>query len=630
MPNRFLPRPISLLIFAVIQLLIFQGCSGEDNEETSPETVVEEPEKEEVIGQLSEEDIVLDIEAESVLKNSTIEITLPENANVDSVKAYINEDLLTTLTSPPFVVPFEPMSYEDGDYQLKIEVTQEGGTVTSKIIEVKIDNTGPVLLIQNLEEDQKVCDELVVSPQITDEISEISKVEVFLDDTIIEVFENTSDFDFTINKDGQELGNQFLKFVMQDSAGNVSRDSLNILLSKKVVSLNFPDNFIRMGVDKVHAILSDENGEFLDVVTHSSGVSETLSLCTTEIISEDQELMLTFVEDFQNTILNFYVYGNLSKNVLGGQISFTQRSAGLQTASVDLELPDYEDGFYLRFSTAWSSGIYFNNTLSGFVSKTFTNNELGFDKTFVMNFNRNLGRSYQWAFVENIDEKTSLLSTDFSSTDVIHDFLTVNGTFSSPFLSIYGFESEAHYRSMSGHMIYWNAALSSINGNDYSYADIFDYTLYSIKVDNYGVDGTGRPPESISVPSGNVYFNFSDNRIEFNGTPGYEVGRVRLQNFENENIIVEFIFDGQESGVVVPKLPQGLFSQSVNDTFEMQRLEPVQGAAENYENISDYESYISEILVPSVPFYLVAPKRERIFAQSGLLPIFEFPFHERL
>lgn len=614
--------------FCTIFLISFYACSGEETEENISEETINEPGENAV--EVDEGDIIINIEQNTVIKNSTIEVTLRNDANIDSIKLFFDENLLGSLSSPPYTFQFDPNSYSDGDYRLKVEVLSGNEVIASKILETKIDNTGPSLIIETLNEDQKICGEIELVPQITDEISEVSKVEVFLDEDTVEVFENTSDFSFILNQVNHESGNRKLKFVMEDTVGNVSKDSLNIVLSKEVVSLRFPDNFVRKGADKLHAILSKQDGEFLDVVTHSSGVAETLSLCAPANLDNNEEYILTFVEDFQSTIFHFYVYGNLTKTIVGEEIRLPQRSASLSIASVDLEFPENEPDFYLRSATPWSSMVFFDNKLSGYVSKTFTVDALGFDKAFVMNFNRDLGRSYQWAFIENIDERTSLLATDFSSANVKHDFLNVNGTSSSPFLSIYGFESEAHYRAMNGHMIYWNPLLNSLNSNDYSYADIFDYTLYSIKVDRYGVDGAGSPPESISVPSGSVFYSFLNNKIEFNGQSDFEIGRVRLENRENEPIVVEFIFDGQKSDVIIPQLPEGLFSQSVHEVFEMEKLEAVQGTAENYENISDYKEYISKILVPGVPFYLVAPKRERIFAQQGLLPIFEFPFYERL
>lgn len=612
--------PLSFLLYLIL-FAIMVSCGSEENETDENDT------------KLNSSDIQISISENAVLTPSNITVALPENVTIDLLNIYLNEDLVNTFSAPPYQFSINAKTYLDGNHQLKIEALIQNEIVGSKTINVKADNSGPTLSLDDISDNQKICGIKIFTPQITDKFSDVTKVEVFLANERIATFENTTTHSFNLDTENYTIGNNVLKFIMEDALGNVTADSLNISIAKKVIDINIPDGFIRLGTEKLHAILSDMEGNNIDFATHSSGISETLTLCTSTEMGSETEYMLTFVDDFDDEIFNFYVYGNLSKMVVGNEINFSPRSSATSANFVDLELPDYEDGFYVRATTPWSSMIYFNDTFSGHYSTNFTIDELGADKIFIMYFNGDLGRSYQWAFIEDLNTKTSLNAEDFNATDVTHDFLTINGSSQSPFLSIYGFESENHYKAMSGHMLYWNPLLNSTNNNDYSYANIFDYTMYSIKVSNYGIDGAGAPPTSITVPGQTISYQFENSNITFNGIPDYEVGRVRLNNFDDAHINMEFIFDGQTTDIVVPKLPEGLFSSKVTDVFDNGSLETVQGLAENYENVNNYEEYISKIFVPSVPFYLVAPKRERIFYSNvgpSLLPIHEFPFFERL
>ncbi|UII79058.1 Ig-like domain-containing protein [Flagellimonas sp. CMM7] len=612
--------PLTPFICAVLVLLVV-SCGSEESETDNNEP------------NLNSSDIQISILENAVLSGSNITVNLPDDNTINLLNVYLDEDLINTFSSPPYQFSIDPKAYLEGNHQLKIEVLFQNKVIGTRVLNVKVDNSGPTLSLEGIQENQKICGTQLIVPDITDEFSSVSKVEVFLDNEPVATFENTSSHSFNLNTENYALGSNVLKFVMEDDLGNTTADSLNILIARKVLDLNIPGGFIRTGTEKLHAILSDADGNNIDYATHSSGKAETLTLCTSTEMTNDTEYILSFVDDFDSQIFNFYVYGNLSKMIVGDEISFSPRSSPTSASFVDLTLPDYEDGFYIRATTPWSSMIYYNDSFSGHYSTNFTISELGFDKVFIMYYNRDLGRSYQWAFIEDLSTKTSLSAEDFNSSDVIHDFLTVNGTSQSPFLSIYGFESENHFNTMSGHMLYWNSSLNSVNNNDYSYANIFDHTIFSLKVSNYGIDGAGAPPKSVTVPGQTISYQFQNNGISFNGIPNYEVGRVRLSNFNDAHINMEFIFDGQATDIAVPKLPEGIFPSKVTDVFENGSLETVQGLAENYENMNNYEEYISKIFVPSIPFYIVSPKRERIFYSNvgpNLLPIHEFPFFERL
>ena len=615
-------RPVYFLLSLLITLQSFQSCSSEEdnpNQDEKPRESI---------------DIQLNISNNVVLTTSTIEVSVSDKVDVDRVNLYFDGALLESFSNLPYNLSIDPKSYEDGNHELKVEAIKDNIIVGSKTLTVKIDNTGPTLALENIIENQVICGEEIILPQVTDQISGVSRLNIFFNDTEIFSFENSSEFSFSINTDNLDPGLGTLKLVAEDTVGNISTYSVNIEIVKQVLKLVFPDNFVRVGTEKTHVILSDGEGAVLDYTTHSSGVTETLTLCSGINLHDESEYMLTFVDDFNGQVMRFYVYGNLTKSMVGPEIRLAERSAPLGVNIVDLELPDYEDGFYVRTTTPWSSMIYYNNTLSGHTSTNFPIPELGTNKSFVMNFNENIEQSYKWAFIDDIHTKLSLTAEDFNSSEVVHNNLVINGSLSSPFLSIYGFENETHYNNMSTpHMLYWNPSLNGSTGNEYSYPDIFDHILYSTKVENYGVDGVGQPPTSLTIPNQNISYQFTNNEINFTGVPNYEVGRIRLENFDDAHITVEFIFDGQKEIIPVPKLPTNLFASNIEQVFADNLLEITQGTAESYEGIEDYGGYISNILVPSVPFYIASPKRERIFASSlgpSLLPIIEFPFFERL
>ena len=91
---------------------------------------------------------------------------------------------------------------------------------------------------------------------------------------------------------------------------------------------------------------------------------------------------------------------------------------------------------------------------------------------------------------------------------------------------------------------------------------------------------------------------------------------------------MEFIFDGQNTNPTIPEVPEGLFPEAVTEMFANKYFEITQGAAENYSVFTSYQEYIQNVLVPSVPFYIASPFKERVFKSQGpqWLPANEFPF----
>ena len=87
-------------------------------------------------------------------------------------------------------------------------------------------------------------------------------------------------------------------------------------------------------------------------------------------------------------------------------------------------------------------------------------------------------------------------------------------------------------------------------------------------------------------------------------------------------------FGKSAARMVAAEIPEGLFPEAVTEIFANKAFEVKQGAAENYSTFNSYQDYIENVLVPSVPFYISSPFRERIFKSESAQwsPSYEFPF----
>ncbi len=604
---------------------ILSSCA---TDETSPD------ENESII-----QDVLVEFNIESnvVVSSDEIAVTVKGEIPISKLEVFLDENLLQNFTASPYTFTINTTDFEDGSHDLNVHVYSSDEKVGFKSISIKIDNTGPMLALNDIANNEIICDNILLSPNITDVVSKVERLQVYFDDLLVLDRQSSVDFDFTLFPEELPSGMANLKFVMEDEIGNISRDSIDISIAKKLFNINFPNDFMRKNIEKIHIVLSDADGNYIDSKTHFSGEMETLSFCSLEEISNNTEFSLIFVHDFDDSIFNFYVYNNLTLNMLGNEITLNQTSGGLSPAFPKLDVPFYETGYQMRASGPWLSMIYSNEKFSGHVSTQFSNG-LATNKTFISYFNANIENSYQWALITDIQNRTALQQDDFSMNNVVTHSFDLDKRFQRPLIKITGYENEAMYRARSGHLLYGDYLSGGASfTKEYSFADIFEYTTFWGQLSNYTFEGSGIIPAKITVPNETVDYNFFNKQLSFTGLGNYEVGRLRLVGIasgtgsitsENPSIRMEFIFDGQNTNPTIPEIPEGLFPEAVTETFANKAFEIKQGAAENYSAFGTYEEYIKNVLVPSVPFYIASPFKERVFKSEGpqWLPAGEFPF----
>jgi hypothetical protein len=612
-------------ILYILTLFLLIACTNEDSSTEEEKQIIQN-----VL-------IELNIESDNVITSDEIIITITGDAVISSLEVFLDNGMIHKFNAPPYTIKIETEEYEDGEHSLKVNAYADGKIIGTKTIPVKIDNEGPILMLDEISENEIICEEIQLQPNIMDLASSVELLQVYLDDLLLLEKESTTDFTFSLNPRELPTGIGNLKFIMEDTSGNISKDSIPITVANQFFRINFPNDFMRKTVEKVHVVISDKDGNYIDSRTHDSGEIETLSFCTMEELNPDTEFTISFIEDFDNTIFNFYVYNNLTLNMLGDEITLNQKSGGLSPAILNIEVPFFEEGYQMRASGPWNSLIYYNGKFSGHVSREFSN-DLATNKTFISYFNSNIGNSYQWALISDIQNRITLVEEDFSNANVVTNSFDLNRTYQSTLVKITGYENDAMYRARSGHLLYADYLKPSGSyTNEYIFPDMFDHTTYWGQLLNYTFEGSGTIPAIITVPDATVDYSFINQQLSFTGLPNFEVGRLRLVGTssgtglltpENPSVRMEFIFDGQNTNPVIPEIPEGLFPEAVTAMFANKSFEIKQGAAENYSAFTSYQEYIQNVLVPSVPFYIASPFKERVFKSEGQqwLPANEFPF----
>lgn len=600
-----------------------------------------ESEEDEPVILLSAEEIKINLKTGSAIKYDTkYNITIDQKFNLNWIKVSIGNKLIDTLKSKPFEFSIDKKDFEEGVDTLKISAFTNSNKIFKKSLKIIIDKTGPVLKKLNLEDGVILCDEVEFKPEIIDEITSVDSVKFYVGDTLYKNVKFKPETKFSINPNDFSGGSKKSKFVMIDSVGNTSEKEFEFKIGKPLVDISFPEKFVRENVEKFYVVLSDKKGNYISHKVYNNK-ADVIKFCSHEIVDADTEYMLTFFEVFDDSIFNVFCYSNLTKKTVGEKITFLNRSLPKNTVSKEFNTSHLNFYEYTRASgNDYSMVLLGNQKFSGHASYSFIK-DLGTSKAFIMSYDR-LSSKYKWAFIDNFHQRTDLLESDFSSNNVKSKEVNFSTNVTNQSLTIKGYENNKLFNVFNGHDLY-STPMNYLGNQNYKYqfADIFQNYFYSLKANNYYLQGKGLPKSSIDVPSHKISYNLSSDKITFNGIDGYEVGRVRLEKSSvpnvnitstNPSVTVEFIFDGKSKEVFIPKLPKGIFSDIIHQTFNNINFKEIQGISENYSNYNSYSDYIKNVLVVSKPFFLTSDYRERIFhsnVSSHVLPVWEFPYYAR-
>ncbi len=625
-------------------LFLLCSCSSDNESITNDEALMNEEESaidentsvnEDIV--LSASDIQLNVTEGEVLLGQIITISIPSDVELSMFKVYFNDTLIREIKEAPFEFSIEVSEYRDGAHNIKIEALFNASIIGSKNITVKIDNNGPTIDFDGFGQGQSYCGPIQFISTVTDEVSEIEKVTVFWGEQIIEEIEKTSNLNFTVNPNELDLGENYLKVVMEDEVGNISQDSTLLSLTQKVLKLELPDDFVGSN-STLTVILSDTKGEYLSSTAHDSNSNEILELCSESYIGDEDEFMLTFVLEFDSLNPTFYIYQNLKRVHFKEIFKLGKRILARETKFIDTEITQYEEDIFIRASTNWSSITNFTGNFSfldGHFSKQLNLNGLNHSNSFIFAYDVFNPLNYRWRFIEDLYLVSSLSLQDFSNDIEVKTF-SLSGNPSNPLIAIYGYESELDYEHNNSHLLY-NNRLPFVSGHNYEYPvpNIEQIMTYSVQSSNYTISGNGNIPSQIYIPNSGMSFTKLNGDYVYYGVDDFEVGRAWLRNRDSEFINVHLLFNGLWQGgltqpIVLPKIPSELFSQEITQIFDSQDFEYVQGVAENYEGITNYDQFLEQIFIPSVPFFTVVESRERFFEkgpgfEGDLLIMKDFP-----
>jgi len=602
------------LFILVPLVLLVLSCSESDSDE---------------IPQINSEDILINIEPEERIQQKNVVITVTSVVEIESLQVFIDDQLITSFSAAPYEYELTGSDFEDGEHTFKAVVEDVNGNTQQNSVVFLTDSNGPYVYISDIIPQRTICDTKQFSPTIRDEVSEVVSVQFYMNDELVATSQNETNPNFVIFPSLYPNGENEIKLVMEDALGNVSEETYTVKIGSTTVKVALPDNFIDSQYYEMYVMLSDSDGEFLDMKKYNN-IPQTFELCSI-IDSDDTEYIITFFEVFDESIFYVYSYANLTMDNIGEEILIKPRSSKSSSTIVNFSLENLNLG--LNKLTARGQGysmVTLDNELRGTRSTSFLNS-LWTPNTFVRGY---FNDGFKYAFINNIHNKTSLLPSDFTDANVVTNPISFNNQITDDvYLSILGFEDQQSMEYIAEHELYrQELPLVSVGNFSYFYPDIFHEYHFSLNYEGFTLQGLGLPPSFFTFPDLSISYSLSNGKLLFQGLPNYEVGRTYMRNEptpgqpspSNPVVTMYIMFDGSSNSVSIPKIPNGMFSVQAREVFNNADFEFVRASAENYQTFSTYQDYLQNVFVNSTPYYLSSPSRRIV--GDGATNFNEYPY----
>lgn len=581
-------------------------------------------------------------------ETNTLTFDVADNEELSAVTVYIGARALAEIQDENYELNIDTSALSDGENMLKIEAIDAADNTATHIVNLNVDNTGPEVTFSALVERQILDEEIVIAPDVTDALSNITSVEILHGDTSLALF-NDSATSYQLNFDPEEfpVGDHILTCKAVDGLGNENSVEIPIRIYRRLITINIPEDRLVPWITLPVVFISRMDGS---LVTYK------------EILREDRQITLSVAEEFDletEFMLSFYLEDNSGSTKISTHQNLTRNRPG----TLSLATPNrwVEKGlgpqipianFFTNDNLLISSGdTHHSNTwlsasanYSGSLNTSEDHIYIGhgvsetnpkpFDSFYL--FESNNSSSYKYLLIENpieegyVVDKNNFISAGVETKSVTVEAANLAGDGYSN-LSIFGALTTDDEINNRYHLI----NLANINQNsgqpwEYKLNTIFPYFKHTFQFGKYFTERNGAPEESYTIPDLSVSYTSNENlvSIDIQGS-GHILGRIRCTDFDSPNYDWYITFNSETTtNIVIPDLPENISNPIVaiqkNGNIVVQSVELLK-----YESIVDYDDYIDKITKNQTNILDVCDWYEMVFtSKTGFLngPNHEFVF----
>ncbi len=572
------------------------------------------------------------LEKESVIGGDTNPITfnVVDNEELDSVKVYINNELLIEISDGNYEININTNLLVDGDNTLKIEAIDLAKNIASYDVIFYVDNTGPEITFQNIDDGQVVDESIMLDPIIKDDFSEIVMVEYLIDGEVIYQVDQSGDFKWDLDSNAYETGIKTISLRAMDELGNSNLTEISIEILRRLIVINFPQGFYNPEIARLFVFASDMEGKLLDN-QRVYPETEKIILRTSENISDAFEYMLTFAEYISFATANsstFTTVANISN------LSELNLRIPTQTYALDtFYFPAVGFDSYDSYNSFGHSRLGGGDLRPGNEEFRFTRNYdalagLQTNKIYVLLNNLTLDTFsyavFDWDLSGISEIRSDMFTEDgfvlgTSQTDIPTENIERIG------LTYYGYFDENDFQNDIWHIdrgIEYQAMPN--NKFNYYYNGVFYKRKYELTINDNFITGTGSPDELHSGLDWSIDYTFEDKTFNFSTSGlGHYVGKIIMLDDSNGGIELNgkkvnyywtVAYDSQNQNVIkLPEIPQEIQSWDFYTFYEQNQLYVSQLEIRKYEGIQDYKDYLEKLIKNNKYRHLVSPKMEAVY-----------------
>lgn len=551
--------------------------------------------------------------------DNTVTFRVSDNEALNSVKTYINNNLISEITDGNYEISINTLELEDGNNIFKIDAIDAAGNLASYIVNFVSDNTGPEISLDEIEESQIIDEILNLNPTITDSYSNVLSMEILLNDTSVNLLQGMDEYFFEFDPEKFPTGNNVLKLIAKDVLENESTIEIPINIHRRLITINIPENRIDNGMKLAIAFVSKMDGSLIQ---------------SKEILAGDREISFSVAEEFDNDtefMLSFYLEENPYSN--SAYISTHQNLTRSNPNVLNLAKPKY-----LGSQNAYGTEIPASNFLSN-------DNIIANGGTFINGRTRSTSRSsayyahldsekkhlsiatsdlsipspfnefylymnnsgvYKYKIVDNpVPGGYILDKTTFTSENIERHYFSVpNSSDSYPdfFLEIFGATTLEDDYLNNYHQIY------NTDRNIFFYEQNFYYDLnssfekykHTFSWANYYTERRGIPLDTYDIPAWTLDYSNNGNTVYINAEQSEPIlGRLYCVDSDYElhpPYYWTITFDSRKlQEVVIPDLPDNIF-HTITEAQNNNTIKVTGVSIYSYQNIMDYDMYIQKVL----------------------------------
>jgi len=558
-----------------------------------------------------------------------------DNKELKNVMVTVNNTELETVGEESvYTSNINTMLLSDGSNTINIKAEDAAGNIAVFVLSFLVDNSGPEITMDVIEEGKIVDGIIQFEPSVLDEYSEVVSVQLSYEGVVLANF--TSDVEsFSIDFDPEEFptGKGKIEIVAQDTFGNESVFEVSIDIYRKLLTLNVPQSYLSLSeFTQFFIFASSIDGAVLD--TQEVGYNtQQIVLRTTVDVQDETPFSISLATRFNGSFGDASELTTISdlKRGVNKELNLVLQPWFVNENVTNVECPltgfDPNQRMFIDAGGfGYEGSFYEDSNLFNMEELVNRSTDVNSDRLYVTMMDLDLNE-FSAVILDKGLTSDYVFSPDVFSTEGIErkymKLLNTGEQLNNAFIFLKGYFSNADFENNVFHRISgFHGVNQHVQSLPYFFDNRFENYICVTKFDNYYTQRVGIPEESLTKLNWDVDYSFQNNQISINKTgSGHQVGKIFIDS--NSPVVINgynvsyrwsIVFDSVTTDtVILPQIPDEIKSWGFYQLYESNELRLVQVELKRYEGLTSFQDYFDQVIKNNKLSYLVSPVIEAVF-----------------